>query len=129
MPTSPRAPIANSVQECSLAAAAARVGLPAAHLEHRGPCESVANSALLRVFWRLVRSTTRKKCQFSAKVLACCCCCSRRALSGTFGSANMSIEAHVKRLCRGQYYTECSWRLLRRITFESDECTLKTGHM
>jgi len=37
-------------------------------------------------FWRLVRPTTRKKCQFSAEVLACCCCCWGRSPSGTFRS-------------------------------------------
>ena len=65
--------------------------------------------------------TTLQKCQFGAKVLTRCCCCCLRAPTGTFTSADMSIEAHVKRLCRRQCCTACFWHLLRLITLENDE--------
>jgi len=64
-------------------------------------------------FCCLVRPTTREKCQFSAKVLACCCCCWRRAPSGIFRCADMSIEAHVMRFSRKQCPAACFLRLVR----------------
>jgi len=76
-------------------------------------------------FLRLVRPTTRQKCQFGAEVLARCCCWCRRAPSGTFRIADRSIEAHSKRLCSGQCCTACFWRLLRLITLENDKFTRK----
>ena len=43
----------------------------------------------------------RCACSVVPKCSHAACCCSRRAPSGTFRSANMSIEAHVMRLsCR-----------------------------
>jgi len=80
-------------------------------------------------FVRLGRPTTRQKCQFGAKVLTRCCCCCCRAPSCTFTSADMNIEAHVKRLCRQQCCTACFLCLVRLITLENYEFTRKTGHM
>ena len=67
-------------------------------------------------FLRPVRPTTRKKCQFSAKVLACCCYCCCRAPSGTFRGADTSIEARVMRLARRQCPAACFLRLVRPTT-------------
>jgi len=80
-------------------------------------------------FLRLVRPTTRQKCQFNAKVLTRCCCYCRMAPSGIFRSADMSIDAHVKRLCREQCCTACFWRLLCLLPLENDKFTWKIGHM
>jgi len=44
-------------------------------------------------------------------------------------SADLNIEAYVKRLCHGQCCTACSWCLLRLMTLENDEFTRKIGHM
>ena len=58
--------------------------------------------ALLRVFFRLVRPTTRNISQFGSKVLSRSCYCWRRAPSCKYRSADMSIEARVMRLSRRQ---------------------------
>ena len=72
--------------------------------------------ALLRVFPRLVRPTTRNVGQFGAKVLSRSCYCWRRAPNCTYRSVDMSIEARVMRLSRRQGPAVCLWRLLRPST-------------
>ena len=69
--------------------------------------------ALLRVFFRLVRPTTRNISQFGSKVLSRSCYCWRRAPSCKYRSADMSIEARVMRLSCRQGPAACLWCLLR----------------
>ena len=76
-----------------------------------------ADMALLRVFFRLVRPTTRNMGQFGAKVLSHSCYCWRRAPRCTYRSADMSIEALVMRLSHRQGPAVCLWRL--DVSFES----------
>jgi len=71
---------------------------------------------LVRVFFRLVRPTTRDMGQFSAKALSRSCYCWRRAPSCTYRSEDMCIEARVMRLSRRQSPAACLWRLLRPTT-------------